>query len=257
VLVREAAKAPPGVDVAVGDLTRPRTLARAFDGVRKAFVLAPFPNPDMEKMETNAFIAAEQAGVEHIVYLSNFGAGRYDGELWAAHGTNEWRLRALNSAWTILRPTRFMSSVPFAWTSVLAKGRLLEPPGGAKVVMIDPDDIGAVAAQILTTPGHESKIYELSGQALSGSEIAADLSHVLGRPVEFVEVSEDETRQDLVASGVPAEVVQVAMTYFATLSAGHWYQTKTVADLLGRQPRSYSDWLRDHLSEVLDAVGVK
>ena len=95
----------------------PRTLAPAFDGVRKAFVLAAFPGPDMEKMEINAFVAAEQAGVGHIVYLSNFGAGRFDGELWTGHGANEWRLRTLTSTWTILRPTRFMSSLPFVWTS--------------------------------------------------------------------------------------------------------------------------------------------
>ena len=31
--------------------------------------------------------------------------------------------------------------------------------------MIEPRDIGAVAARALTTSGHERKIYELSGQA--------------------------------------------------------------------------------------------
>ena len=201
-------------------------------------------------MEINAFIAAEQAGVEHIVYLSNFGAGRFDGELWTAHGANEWRLRTLKSTWTILRPTRFMSSLPFVWMSVLDNGRLLEPHGGRKVVMIDPHDIGAVAARALTTSGHEGKIYELAGQALTGFEIADQLSEALGRPVEFVDAGDDETRQDLVTSGLPAPIADSMLEYFATLRAGQWYETSTVADLLGRPPWSYQDWLRDHLPEI-------
>ena len=57
--------------------------------------------------------------------------------------------------------------------------------------MIDPRDIGAVAARALTTSGHERKIYELSGQALTGFEIAVQLSEALGRPVEFVDASDE------------------------------------------------------------------
>jgi uncharacterized protein YbjT (DUF2867 family) len=250
VLVRDAVRAPHGVDVAVGDLTQPRTLTPAFDGVQKVFVLAPFPFPGAEKMEMNAFEAAEQAGVEHIVYLSAFGAGRFDHELFRGHGASEWRLRAVRSKWTILRPVRFMSHVPFAWRSVLDKGRLLEPHGGSKVVMIDPHDIGAVASRVLTTAGHEGKIYELSGQALTGPEIAADLAAALGRPVEFVDAGDDEYRQDLIASGLPEEIAEGTLAYFAILRAGHFYETTTAADLLDRPLRSYRDWLDEHLPEI-------
>jgi uncharacterized protein YbjT (DUF2867 family) len=250
VLVRDAARAPNDVDVAVGDLTQPRTLTPAFDGVQKVFVLAPFPFPDAEKMEMNAFVAAEQAGVEHIVYLSAFGAGRFDHELFRGHGASEWRLRAVRSNWTILRPMRFMSHVPLIWTSVLDKGQLLEPHGGRKVVMIDPHDIGAVAARVLTTAGHDGKIYELSGQALTGPEIAADLAAAMGRPVEFVDASDDEYRQNLIASGLPPEIAEGTLAYFAILRAGHFYETTSVGELLGRPPRSYRDWLVDHLPEI-------
>jgi uncharacterized protein YbjT (DUF2867 family) len=250
VLVRDADRAPAGTEAAVGDLTQPRTLTPAFDGVQKVFVLAPFPLPDAEKMETNAFVAAEQAGVEHIVYLSAFGAGRFDHELFRGHGANEWRLRALRSTWTILRPMRFMSHTPLVWTSVHDQGRLLEPHGGRQVVMIDPDDIGAVAAQVLTTAGHEGKIYELSGQALTGPEIAADLAAALGRPVAFVDASDDEYRKELIASGLPPEFVEGTLAYFAILRAGHFYETTSVAELLGRPPRSFRDWLVDHLPEI-------
>jgi hypothetical protein len=38
--------------------------------------------------------------------------------------------------------------------------------------------------------------------------------------------------------------------YFAILRAGHFYETTSVAELLGRPPRSYGDWLRDHLPQI-------
>jgi uncharacterized protein YbjT (DUF2867 family) len=248
VLVRDAAKAASGSEVAVGDLLRPQTLAPAFEGVQKAFILAP-PGPEMEKMEINAFIAAEQAGVEHIVYLSNFGAGRFNGPLWDAHGANEWRLRSLRSAWTILRPTRFMTNVPFVWTTVRERGRFVEALGGRPVVVIDPRDVAAVAVQSLTMPGHDGKLYELSAEALSGLRIAEQLATALGRPVEFIDASVDETRKVLLDSGFPESLVEPTLVYFETVrSSGHWYETSTLAELLGRPPRTFSDFLGDNVS---------
>ncbi len=233
------------VDVAIGDLAKPETLGEAFAGADRLFVLAP-PVPDMEQLEANAFATAERAGVKRIVYLSNFGAGTFDDDLWRAHGANERRLRALKMSWTILRPTRFMTNTPYGWASVHDKGQLIEPHGGRKVTLIDPRDIAAVAVKSLTTPGHEGKVYELIGEALSGAEMAQSLSASLGKPVRFVDATEDETRDDLTRSGLPSAIVEKVLYYFATLRAGHWYETSTVRELLGRPPRTYAAWLREN-----------
>ena len=129
--------------------------------------------------------------------------------------------------------------------------------GGRKVVMIDPRDIGAVAARALTTSGHERKIYELSGQALTGFEIAVQLSEAL--PVEFVDASDDETRQDLITSGLPAQIADSMLEYFATLRAGQWYETSTVADLLGHRRghtrTGSATTCRRSVGELTDLVG--
>ncbi|OBK53589.1 NAD(P)H-binding protein [Mycobacterium sp. 1081908.1] len=248
VLVRAPERAQPGTEAAVADLNQPQTLTPAFDGARKAFILAP-PVPEIETMTVNALVAAEQARVEHIVYLSNFGAGRFEGALFDAHGANEWRLRSLRSTWTILRPTRFMNYVPFAMNAARDSGRLVETYGGAKVVMIDPVDIGAVTVECLTAPGHDGKVYILSGQALTGDEIAAHVSDALGTPVDFVDAGLDETRQTLLASGFPAALAEHTLAYFETVRSGQWYETTTVADILGRPARTYQDWLADHASD--------
>jgi uncharacterized protein YbjT (DUF2867 family) len=248
-LVRDPVKARNklrgDVDLVIADLASPESLTAAFAGIDKVFVLAP-PVPDLEELEANAFAAAERAGVEHIVYLSNFGAGRFDDDLWRAHGANEERLRNLDLAWTILRPVRFMSNTPYGWFSVRETNRLVEPQGARKVTLIDPRDIAEAAAVALTTPGHENKTYELVGEALTGAEMARALSEALGRPIEFVDAGEDETRDDLLRSGLPPVIAEKVLYYFRTLRDGHWYETSTLADLLGKAPRKYLDWLRDY-----------
>src|SRR5262245_61261733 len=96
-LVRSEAKAtslPSLADAVIGDLLAPGTIARAFESVERVFVLSP-PTADMEKMVTNAFHAARDAGARHIVYLSAFGAGTLEGPHWHAHAANERRLMTL------------------------------------------------------------------------------------------------------------------------------------------------------------------
>jgi uncharacterized protein YbjT (DUF2867 family) len=248
-LVRDPVKARnklgEGVDLAVADLAKPESLAATFAGIDKVFILAP-PVSNLEELEANALAAAEQAGVGHVVYLSNFGAGTFDEDLWRVHGANEQRLRKLNLAWTILRPVRFMSNTPYGWFSVRERGRLVEPHGGRKVTLIDPRDIAAAAAIALTTSGHENKTYELVGEALTGTEMARCLSNALHRPIGFVDASEDEVRDDLLRSGLPPVIAEKVLYYFKTLRDGRWYETSTLADLLGKTPRKYADWLQDY-----------
>jgi uncharacterized protein YbjT (DUF2867 family) len=249
-LVRDPAKAQKlggGVDIAIGDLEQPRTLSAAFAGVECAFVLAP-PSPNLEQLEANAFAAADKASVKHIVYLSNFGAGSLDDDLWRAHGANERRLRALTATWTILRPVRFMTNTPYGWTSIHERGRLVEPLGGRKATLIDPRDIAAVAVKALTESGHEGKTYELVGEALTGSDIAERLSAALGKPVAFIDGSEDEARDNLVRSGFPPPIAEKVLFYFRTVRESRWYETSTLHELVGRPPRTYAAWLQEHLT---------
>src|SRR5258708_35827404 len=62
---KKAAKFPKAVEVVHGDLEKPETLAPAFVGVEKAFVLSA--GPMLPAMEGNAFAAAKHGGVGHSV----------------------------------------------------------------------------------------------------------------------------------------------------------------------------------------------
>jgi uncharacterized protein YbjT (DUF2867 family) len=251
-LVRDPAKAATlgdGVEIAIADLTSPETLTAAFDGVDRVLVIAPVA-PDLETLEANAFRAAAEAGVKHIVKLSNLAAGSFDTNLWQWHEASENTLRALGIPWTILRATRFMNYAPFSWAPVVGQGQIIESTGGGTITLIDPSDVAAVAAEVLTTAGHEAKTYGLtSAEFLTGDQIAQKITAATNRSVTFTDAPPEAFADALLAAGTPPFMVEMTLQYFTLIRERRVHVTTTVAELLGRPPRRYDDWLRDNAAE--------
>lgn len=253
VLVRDESKARKlgeKVEVIKGDLAKLETLGPAFAGADKAFVLCT-PGPELVTLEGNAYAAAKTAGVKHIVKLSAFGVetdimSGGPGTKW--HGESERRLRGLGAAWTILRPGPFASNVTNFW-GVIQRGGLFLPAGNGKDSQLDPRDIAAVAVKVLTMPGHEGKIYELTGpELLSYAEIVGKIASITGKSLKFVDVPEDVWRREMLGAGFPPQMLDTILAYFAAVRAGRWYLTSTVAELLGRPARSFEQWAKDHFA---------
>jgi uncharacterized protein YbjT (DUF2867 family) len=236
----------------IGDLSAPESLAAAFSGAERVFVLAP-PTPVQEALERNALDAAVAAGAKRIVFLSNYGAAVGDEDRhFHVHGLHERLLASLGVDWTVLRPTRFMNYTPFAWPSVLDRGLLIEAPGEGAMTVIDPDDIAAVAVKALTEDGHEGQAYELTSEdSFTTAELAEMLRRVLGRDIRLFEGDLEALRDALIASGAPGEVAPLMANYFTKVATGFFKTTDTVGQVLGRKPRSYAQWLERNLPDIL------
>jgi uncharacterized protein YbjT (DUF2867 family) len=124
------------------------------------------------------------------------------------------------------------------------------PAAGAKIAMIDPRDVADVAAQVLSTDGHDGRAYELTGpEAVTFDDVVAELSAILGRPIRFVPLPDDEAVTQFVAAGTPEWIATNAVTQFGLLRQGTQNQTRdTVRALTGREPRTLAGFLRDHAS---------
>lgn len=250
VLVRDPAKAAKfggKVEVVQGDLDKPETLGPAFAGVDKAFVLAM--GLDLPKLEGNAFDAAKKAGVKHIVKLSALGASIEPGiEISRWHHACEEKLKATGIAWTMLRPGNFASNA-LSWAgSIKGQSSVFQPSGEGKTAPIDPRDLAAVAVKVLTTEGHEGKGYELTGpEALSAAEQVEKIGAAIGKPLRFVDVPEAAAREGMLKSGMPEAIVGPLLELMALIRAGYGATlTPTVEELLGRKPRTFDEWARDH-----------
>jgi len=240
----------PGVEVVKGDLERPATLGPALAGVDKAFVLS---NGLSIQFERNAIHAAAKAGVKHIVKL----AGRHleadffsDSEMARWHLDSEQALRSVGVPWTVLRPQTF-SSIFLAFFD-RKQSAIFLPVGKGKDSFIDPRDVAAVAVRVLTSPGHEGVVYEITGSEwLDFSQLAEKISRAIGRPVTFTDVPVAPWSEGLAAAGIPAPVVKMFTTYMTAIKNGKVYApTGTIQALLGRPPRSFDDWARDHAAAL-------
>lgn len=258
VLVRDLAKARrfgSSVEVSHADLSTLDALVPVFAGVEKAFV-GVSPSPELARLESNAFEAAKAAGVKHVVKLSgrdldaDFMAGA---KLAQVHTESEQRLQASGMAWTVLRPGWFASNV-LMWR-VMEQGGLFLPAGDGRDVPIDPRDIAAVAVKALTMPGHAGKTYEITGpEFLTYAEMIRKVAITTGKPVAYVDTPEAAVREGMLAAGIDPEMVNSLMQYFAGVRAGKIRPPTTgVDEVLGRPPRTFDEWLRDH-KEALSPV---
>jgi uncharacterized protein YbjT (DUF2867 family) len=250
-LVRDRAKVKfdKAVEVVTGDLLKLETLTEAFAGVDKAFVITNFP--EIEKLEANAFEAARRAGVAHVVKLSSNEAfqDHLEGTAYVAHINSERRLRESGLSWTMLRPGFFASNVLVFLNR--EEGAMFLPAGDGKEAPIHPRDIAAVAVEALTTPGHEGKVYDLTGpELLSFAEMAEKLSAATGKRIRHVDVTEEEARAQLLAAGFQAHIVESILRHYAGVKKGRIYLASGVRDALGREALTFDEWLHDNAAAL-------
>ncbi len=76
---------------------------------------------------------------------------------------------------------------------MVAEGRALVRPDDPGTAYVTREDCAAAAAAALTTPGHENRIYEVTGPALvRGRDLAEAATAVSGVAIEVVEATPEQ-----------------------------------------------------------------
>ncbi len=170
-----------GIDIVMGDLDAPDTLARAFEGAHGVYsVQANFVKDDGREVRfgRNVVDAAVQAGVAHLVYGSVGGAERDSGvPHFEAKRQIELHLLESGLPATILRPASFMDNFAVfpMRTIVLSMLKTFLSPA-TRLQLVATKDIGRFAARAFEEPDRfVGKQIELAGDSLTVSEIVRTL----------------------------------------------------------------------------------
>jgi uncharacterized protein YbjT (DUF2867 family) len=236
------------VELASGDFSDAASVRRALEGVEGVY-LACANDPRQVEYETGVIDAAWEAGVRRIVKLSALGAGVGSPvAFWDWHGKIEEHLRVSGLPAVVLRPAFNMTNLLGSAQGVRQAGSLFAPAGGARVAMIDPRDIAAVAAVALTEDGHDGKTYTLTGpEAITFERVAEELSAVAGRRIQFVSVPDEAARQSMIEQGLPEFVAGQIVAVFGFLRRGDQNRvTDAVRALTGHEPGGFAGFARDH-----------
>jgi len=235
-----SAAVPDGVEVVRGDLADRESLETAMKGADGAYSLM---RPDPAATRNLAAAAASQ-GLERIVLLTSLAAEAADTPLGRQHREAEQAVEATGLTWAFLRPTNFASN-SLAWAqSIRAEGAVRAPFGTFKSAVIDPRDIAAVAVAELRSPDQANRVHRLTGpQVLGLTDQIAIIGEVLGRDITYLEQSEREAHEELLARGVPAPVAAsiLAGQRGALTQEQHVYDT--VQEVTGRPATPYRDWV--------------
>jgi uncharacterized protein YbjT (DUF2867 family) len=237
----DGAPFPAAVDVVSGDLTRPETVAPALKGVRRVFLLGGFAT-------TELLGHMRDAGVAQVVVLTSrcVIGGHPDNAITRMWLDAEAAVRGSGMAWTILRPSGFHSNA-LRWRPQLRRGDVVRTPwANVPIASIDPADIAAVAATVLTEPGHQAATAVLSGpQPLTPGEQVTILARVLGRPLRYEPLADTKARAQM-AADTPALFVDALFRFFTDGEFDDSVVVPSVLEITRHPPRTFEQWAQAH-----------
>ena len=192
-----------GAELVQGDLDDLKSLERALNGAWGAFAVQNTWEAGVEREEEQGKRFAETAkkkNIQHFVYTSVASAQH---KTRIPHFDNKWRVeetvRGLGfPSWTILRPVFFMDNFTSPWfLPSLQQGKLMigiKPTTTLQMIAVE--DIGKFGLRAFEN--HEEmnrREIDLAGDQHTMPQTAAILSKVIGKKIEFVEVSKEEVRK--------------------------------------------------------------
>jgi uncharacterized protein YbjT (DUF2867 family) len=242
--------APAGALTVIADFADKASLAKTLQGI-DAIYLVCSPIPQLVELENNVIDACKQAGVGCVVLNSALGAGDYPKSFPAWHRQVEDKLKASGLQYAIFRPNSFMQNIgTYNAPSIRAQGAFYSAMGDAKLSLIDVRDIAAIVAKALANPAaFAGKTIELNGpEAFSYTEIAARISRVAGRTVNFVNIPEAAQRRSMLDLGMPEWQVNALLElqqYYTAAGKGADV-TPPIKDFLGRAPITLDQYLNEN-----------
>jgi NAD(P)H dehydrogenase (quinone) len=183
-----------GAVTRAGDFAKPETLPAAFAGGTKMLLISigfgGGPRPEAHK---HAIDAAVAAGVKHIAYTSYVAISQGDTSgLASDHFQTEEILKKSGVAWTMLRNSIYSNGLVQQANKMLADGKATVSATDGRIGYVTREDCAAAAAAVLSTAGHENKVYDITGPELIGPrEIAAAASAITGKSIELVTADPD------------------------------------------------------------------
>lgn len=246
---------PHGVSPTVADLGT-ADLVEILTGVDAVFLLSD--GLHIAEHDRRMAQACARAGVRRIVKLSVLSAG-YDADdpITTWHRSGEQHVRDSGVPWTFLRPTGFMSNALNWRGAIVADGTVTAPFPDGRTAVVDPEDIGDVAAHCLVEAGHEGVVYELTGPAaLSVPEQVTILGQALGRELRYVEADPSTVVAQMVWHGMPEDLAQAVLDLLRSSHAPfNSVVSDDIPDVLGRPAHAFSEWATAHREVFLRAGG--
>lgn len=255
VLVRDASKVEnleaQGVEIRIGDFNDEASLVSAFAGIDKLYFVSSSDIVNRLQQHENVVNAAKKTNVKHIIYTSfqrkNESADSPIAAIGESHIKTEQWIKESGIAYTFLQNSIYTDIIPmFLGEQVLETGTIFFPAGDGKVSFALRQDMAEASVAILTSEGHENKIYDFNNdQTITFQEIANILGEISGKTITYVSPTQETYVETLSSAGVPMEYVGMFAGFAESFKQNEFDKTSnTLETLTGKKPVSVSSFLK-------------
>jgi len=231
--------------IRVGDFADIPSLVAAMNGVSRIYLVMPM-HPNTVEWVSNVITAAKQADVQHIVKQSGLNASvSATSQIISDHAATDELIKDSGLTFTLIQPNSFFQNHYGNLATINSDGQFYAPLGNSSHSIVDMNDVASVAVAALTEQGHENKIHRITGsESLSSAEQAKRLSEASGKEITFVDIPKESLEEALNGMGMDSwtsEKIAEMLAWFAA-EKGYSEVYNTVEEVLGRKPRSFSDF---------------
>ncbi|TID31103.1 hypothetical protein CANINC_000347 [Pichia inconspicua] len=238
-LVRNLEKAQnlkdQGIEVRLFDYDKPETLVPALKGVERLLLISSNNIGNRVPQHKQVVDAAKEAGVTFLAYTSLLFADKSKLSLADEHLQTENYIKQSGLDWSFLRNGWYIENYLGAVQNVIQTGTLYGSAKDAKISGASRQDFAEAAAKVLTTDGHNGKIYELAGsESFTLSDLAKAISDVSGKEVKYQDIPPADYTAALLSHGLPEGLVKVIVEADEYAIDGALYDdSKTLEKLIG------------------------
>ncbi|HTV79166.1 MAG TPA: NAD(P)H-binding protein [Steroidobacteraceae bacterium] len=201
-----------GAQVRFGDFDQPQSLRAAFSRADQLLLISTLDVGERRRRQhQNAVDAAVAAGVRHVIYTSSVGIHpRSPAFVIQDHLFTEQALRGSGLQFTFMRDAQYAEVITtMIAPPAVASGEWVSSAGDGCMAFVSKQDCVDSAVAVLTTPGHEGAVYEITGpELLSFKDCARVAAEVTGKPIRFVNVPHETMQARFDAAGVPRRHIE-------------------------------------------------
>ncbi|ANM05056.1 NmrA-like family protein [Rhizobium phaseoli] len=233
-------------------------LEQAFSGIDRLLIISTdaLDTPGKRLTQHKAAVAAAaKADVKHIAYTSMPAPDNSLVTFAPDHLGTENAIKASGVAYTIIRDSWYHDNYLHGMPHNLQGGKWYSATGAGKVSTISRDDCALAIAAALASGTSESATYTLTGAvSLNNREIAAIVSEASGKPLEVVDVNDEQLGQGMRGAGLPGFVADMLVSADANIRAGNFdIVTGDFTKLTGRQPQPLKEFFVAHRAALTSA----
>lgn len=240
-----------GIEIRLGDYSKPETLIEAFKGVDKLLFISSIPGQAVSRdvQHKNVVEAAKTCGVKFIVYTGIINCQNNISLLASDHKYTENLLKESGIKHSICRNNWYFENDILLWKGSAIEGKnFYNGLGEQKIGYALRKEYAEAAAKILVNK-NPKEIYELTGKPRTFNEIGDTLKKLAKKDFNIIDVPKDKYIEKLKEDGYPEGFVGMwAFMLNDFLNGCLNFESNDLAEVLGREPTSLEEALKELLN---------